>query len=693
MMTPSVRRGEFDVVVLASPSVRRWPTVGVKRLSLLCAEAGLTVGQFGGPDLRVLGVVPSARTGGWVWIEDAQSRIHRIRARAVVRMSPVPELPDPFTGWRSEAVIPLSTAEELLSRAQTRWAPGVAILGSGNRALRTGSRLLELGVPEVTLVESYFGWGGKRYAGWEVERRRFQILGGRLIEAKPLSLVRRGSLLWEFQLQDDQGIRILEVSSVISAGPFLPSEGIREYPPGSLLFALEQTAYDLPEAYIEGWYLEEERARLLGGKIVRQLSVETSENRDHSERALRKARVRLKRYLRHLETPFLPEYQGKWLRSSDSGRIRQFPGVPKVELTERKVASLECLEEIACNLCEQACPVDAIDFSREGKVLTESLCTGCGACLPACPSRATLMIEAKPDAAKASIWLLDSGALCRPGELITLLNRRGESLGSGRVVGYAKVGDGITAKLVEKKHLVQEEGDESSPDDFSELIGEFAKDLSQSRLICLEIPSHLTWEARGFRKPRPDVASADDHLLRAMQSENDPHAGKVEVRLEGGKRFLREGIPVALALFETGRARAGDALLCPDGSCGLCAVMVDGTKKLACQTRTHARMSIRAKNWSLLNEDVESAEIADSDLLCPCLGLTREESRARIRSGSLLTPEAALRSVPIGEGRCHGQVCGEAFRRLMIEEGIQAQDWIDWRFPWTDWKFRKGEAE
>ncbi len=650
-----VRRGSFDVVVLAAPAVRHWPTVGVKRLSLLCSDAGLSVGQFGGPYLGVKGVVPSPRTGGWVWVEDAQRRVHRIHARAVVRMSPLPEFPDPFAGWRSEGLIPITTAEALLEKAQTRWAPGVAFLGTGNRALRMASRLLEQGIPEVSCIESHHQWGAKRFAGWEVERRRFQMLGGKMIEAYPHALVRRGPLLWEFQLKDQHGIRLLEVSSVISAGPFLPTEGIREYPPGSLLFDFEQTADDLPEKNIEGWFLEEERARLLGGKIIRQLSVETTESRESSERTLKKARIRLKRYHRHFENPFLPEYQGKWLSRADLKRVREFPGVPKTEVVNRLVASIECFEEIACNLCETACPESAIDFSREGKFLNEAACTACGACLPACPSRATLLLQAPPEAGKTLVvFPLAAREEPRVGELVTLLNRRGEGLGSGRVAGY-------------------QEAAEPKP----------------GRLIRIEIPAHLAWEARGYRRIRADSEAQDEVLLLSRELSRDPHGGKIEVQLEGEKRFLREGVSVALALYETGRARAGDALLCPDGSCGLCAVMVDGTKKLACQTKTHARMAIRARPPKSSRPD----HGVDNDLLCPCLGLTSEEARRRIRSGNLLSPEAALRSVPCGEGRCHGQVCGEGFRRLMIEEGIEAQDWIDWRFPWTEWKFRPGEAE
>ena len=79
-MNFSVRDGKFDVVIAAGPRVEIWPSAGVRALSVLCAEMGFTVGQFGGETLNVRGVIPLPGTGGIVLIEDIQKRIHRIHA-------------------------------------------------------------------------------------------------------------------------------------------------------------------------------------------------------------------------------------------------------------------------------------------------------------------------------------------------------------------------------------------------------------------------------------------------------------------------------------------------------------------------------------------------------------------------------------------------------------------------------------
>src|SRR4051812_35335407 len=109
-----VRNGKFDVAVVSGPNVDLFPTAGVKALSTLCAEMGLTVGLLGGDVMRVFGVIPLAGTGGIVLLQDSQQRVHRVQARAIVRVSNEGSMPDPFPGWRSQGLVPLSTATKLV---------------------------------------------------------------------------------------------------------------------------------------------------------------------------------------------------------------------------------------------------------------------------------------------------------------------------------------------------------------------------------------------------------------------------------------------------------------------------------------------------------------------------------------------------------------------------------------------------
>jgi formate hydrogenlyase subunit 6/NADH:ubiquinone oxidoreductase subunit I len=640
-----VRDGKFDVVIAAGPRVENWPSAGVRALSVLCADMGLTVGQFGGEALNVRGVIPLPGIGGLVLLEDIQKRIHRIHARAIIRITPESFIPDPFPGWYSPGLIPISTAERLQRESQITWDPATVILGTGNRALSFGSRLLESGVAEVFCIESYAQWGAKRFAGWEVERRHFEMLGGKLIEAKPIQLTQKAALLWQLRLQDSLGIRVLEVGRVISAGPFRELPSIREYPPGSCLFELEQTAAGTQAENVEGWVLEEERGKWLACKIVKTLVNDLGPKREELDRIFRRARGRLKRYFKHREDPFTPSYQGKWIAISDSKRMRSFRGVPQEAHHSRLVASVECFEEIPCNICQTVCPTSAIQIGRvprnKNTILSEADCNQCGLCVSACPTRSIPLIHERENRSTSQIVLPWNGV--KPwaiGEFATLLNRRGDSLGSGRVVGI------LETKQEEKTQLVQ-----------------------------VEVPTHLTWEARALKKLKLPESSDEAYFTAIARASSTSE--KVEITLNGEKRLVRDRIPVSIALFEIGQNRREDSLFCRDGTCGLCMISVDSVNKYACQTRVHRGMAIRIPDGTPVKPEPNA--------LCPCLKITQEQVVERLKHGKLQSTEAVVSVTQIGEGKCHGQLCMGPLRRVLLDQGLAAENWIDWRFPWSDW--------
>lgn len=646
-MNISVRDGKFDVVIAAGPRVEVWPSPGVRAVSTLCAEMGLTVGQFGGETMIVRGVIPLPGTGGIVVIEDIQKRIHRIKARSIVRIVAESSLPDPFFGWRSQGLIPLSTAEKLLRNSHILWDPITVILGTGNKALKFGSTLLESGASKVLCVESYSQWKAKRYSGWEVEKRQFEILGGKLIEAKPLQLVPKSPLLWQLRLQDQQGVRILDVGRVVSAGPFREPWGVREHPPGSSLFELLQTASQTQMEDVEGWALELERGRWLAGKIAKSLISDLGKKREVLDRIFRRAKVRIKRTQRHQEAPFTPTYEGKWIASTDAKKIRSFQGVPELLHKKQSIASVECFEEIPCNICQTVCPTGAIQMgltpNTKNPVLKEQLCTACGICIAACPSHSIPLIHEKEDQSLSRLTLAWRGQKAwSVGEFALLVNRKGDHLGSGRVVQISK-----------------------SP----------LETAAKTQLVEIELPTHLLWEARGIRRARTPITE-DQAFLTAIDH-SALAAEKVEIHLNGEKRLVRDRLPISVALFEIGQSRSEDTLLCKDGSCGLCAVSVDSVKKLACQTRIHRGMVIKTSAQSQLDPNHQT--------LCPCLGITQEQILERLKQGKLQSPEAILSVLHLGAGKCHGQLCMEAFRRVLLDQRLDVTQWIDWRFPWSDW--------
>ena len=396
-MSFSVRDGFFDVAVVAGPRLRQWPSVGVRTLSALCAEMGLKVGLFGGRDLVAMGVVPLSEFGGVILAQDLQKRIHRIQSRSIVRFSPVLNLPDPFPGWRSPGLIPIETARYLVRESHVSWSPSTVVLGTSNQALQFASSLIEQGVLQVYCVESFGKWGEKNYSGWEVEKRKFESLGGKIIFGTPIELKRKSALIWELRVQLSNAIQRLEVARVVSAGPFMKMPQVREHPPGSFLFEVDQTALETKEQDVESWVKEEENGRWLACKIIKSLVTDLGDHKNQLENTFRRSKKRLKFISIHREKPFQPKYDGKLIEQDEMNQIKKFSGVPQKAHLKRAVVSIECFEPIACNLCEKVCPESAIKIIRSPKskesFLNEFDCTACGVCLDVCPSSSISLID------------------------------------------------------------------------------------------------------------------------------------------------------------------------------------------------------------------------------------------------------------------------------------------------------------
>jgi ferredoxin len=589
-------------------------------------------------------------------MEDTQGRLHRIHARAVVKIRSEDFLPEPFLGWASEGVLPVTGAEKLLALDRAlSWMPAVAILGTGNRALRLGSMLLKKRQgserPDVWIIESKAHWEQKRYAGWEVEHRRFLMAGGKILFGKPLSLEPKTNVGFEFKVQDANGTRILDISKLICAGPFEnESEGIREYPAESLLFEMAQTAVSSREFYPEGWFLEEERARLLSTQIVRALVPNLGAGKDFFESNLKKAKSRLKLSRLHYDRPFEWKWEGKWLQSSQREDVRTWGGLPKGKEEKAAVASVECFEEIGCRICEKACPEKAIEFTKAGRrggpVLNEQLCTGCGVCVKACPSEAIVLLGPMKSSAMMTIQVSwTEKEPWRVNEKAVLVSRSGEPLGQGRI------------------SQVWEDG-----------------------RVEVQVPQHLQWEVRSVRRlPEQGVSADDPDFRRALEREQGDV--RIEILLNGERRYVKPESNLIEAFRQIGHLRPRDMLACGDGSCGRCTVQVDGIKRLACETPVRRGMSVKSEK--------KPAEPADKSLvICPCEGITVSEVNEVIRNSHLCSPEGVIEATRVGRGRCHGQMCNEPLRRQLVQNGLEsARQWIDWRFPWRDWKIGSAERD
>jgi ferredoxin len=654
-MSQWIRHGKLDVVIAAGPRTPVWPTPGARILTATCNEFGLSSGLVGGEELLPRGVVVLQGTGGLLLAEDQQERLHRFQARSIVKIQRRHFLPRPFKGSSQAGLIPLDTARALWSRRLIRFSPGTVIIGTSNAAFSFAIELLEAGIKDVFCLETKGfrnenAWGLKNFSGWEVLKRRFEILGGKLIYGKPVELQKKAPLLWNLLVEDEHGIRLFEVAYVVGAGPYDTEVGLREYPSGSLLFELEQTASGNRDDDIEGWTLEEDRARSLATHIVRTLVSEMSEKRNQLDWMGRRAKKRIKEVFAHREEPFVMKFEGKWVEPRARRELQGFSGVAQGVNAGRTVASLECIEPITCNLCEKACPEKAIEISphRDEFRLHVEDCTGCGRCVQACPAGVAVMIRSSPQSPNGVITLKWSEQNpVEMGGFVWGLNREGAQLGQVRVVGRGP----------------QEQG---------------------QSWIQVEAPSHLLSELRGIKKIELVVHEAEFNLMA-------PGYSRVEVTLDSVKRLARERITVQDALFEMGMARAEDVLRCGDGSCGLCDVEIDGLKRRACQTKVRRGMTIKTKIETPWSPHFAASGV---EKICECQNVSWSALEDELKRPTASTAESLCETLGIGSGRCHGQRCGEQMILAAREQSLEwAENWIDWRFPWMDWTLTLGSQK
>jgi Fe-S-cluster-containing hydrogenase component 2 len=75
--------------------------------------------------------------------------------------------------------------------------------------------------------------------------------------------------------------------------------------------------------------------------------------------------------------------------------------IPSEEYLRKGVAITECLQEIPCNPCVEACPVDAISMEtiNDTPKIDYEKCIGCGNCVDACPGLAMFLVKVTGDSA------------------------------------------------------------------------------------------------------------------------------------------------------------------------------------------------------------------------------------------------------------------------------------------------------
>jgi Fe-S-cluster-containing hydrogenase component 2 len=105
---------------------------------------------------------------------------------------------------------------------------------------------------------------------------------------------------------------------------------------------------------------------------------------------------------------------------------------------QRRLAVIECFQEIPCDPCAYACPFGAIapfaDLNDRPRVL-EDKCVGCGLCVPECPGLAIFVVDEHYNGSEALVVVpYEYLPLPAPQDEVAGLDREGQEVCRARVV-------------------------------------------------------------------------------------------------------------------------------------------------------------------------------------------------------------------------------------------------------------------
>ncbi|WP_020612214.1 FAD-dependent oxidoreductase [Sediminispirochaeta bajacaliforniensis] len=428
---------------------------GIRIADMLSREAS-EAGCLMVPECRALGFLRDGRVA--LSLRGAASAL---RAKRILLAVGGKEHGLPFPGWTLPGVMTAGAAQTLCNLHHLLPGRHVLMVGSGNVGLIVSYQLMQAGACIAAIVDT-----ADRIGGYAVHAAKLQragvpfFLGAQIQEAIGLKSVQRVNI----------GINSTGEHLSIDADAVLLATGLSPRTELASMFGCELTyeprlgghfprhddtmRSSVSHVFVAGDSagVEEAATAIDEGRLA-GLSMAFDIKGAHcgDEKMRDEIRSRLKAFRN---------------RKASSGKEKQNCSAAAVSPGLVRYPVFECVENIACNPCADACPAGAITVETitSPPVVDYSRCTGCMRCLSVCPGQAVFMVDRRGSLTLAWEYL----PVPSVGEKVILCGRSGEALGMGNITACRRnVGDktmlvtlSMDSSLVDRVRSFKRCGDE-----------------------------------------------------------------------------------------------------------------------------------------------------------------------------------------------------------------------------------------
>ncbi|MCR4399139.1 MAG: FAD-dependent oxidoreductase [Firmicutes bacterium] len=354
-----------------------------------------------------------------------------------------------FPGWTLPGVMGAGAAQTMMNVHRVKPGRRVLMVGAGNVGLIVTYQMLQAGIDVVAVVEAKAEVGGYEVHAAKIRRAGVPVLTSHTIvkacgeESVESVVIARCGPDFKPIPGTERELKVDTVCLAVGLNPLTELTQLigcrHEYDAalgGWIPSHDDRMETSVPGVYVAGDLtgIEEATVAMEEGRIA-GISAAESLGKVSADKAAALRTEAIGRLTELRSCSFGRYGPGSGFKPT---RAADKPG-GEIDLSGGLGVIVECDQDIPCDPCEKACPTGAIKVGApitNLPTVNQSLCTGCGSCVAACPGLAVFLVDTrKTEGDKADVTLpYEYLPVPEVGNEAAVVDRDGKTLGKGRIV-------------------------------------------------------------------------------------------------------------------------------------------------------------------------------------------------------------------------------------------------------------------